>query len=122
LFFFFANKRRIIKLMMQNPTTQSVSLYSLVRNLLWRASSDFRTIGEQLKSETNERKKQLLHEYFIKTREQFVRLLVLIRWSKKISAIDQCKNVISSLQGQTSAFEQSANALFFADRIIKVAR
>lgn len=108
---------------MQQPSTvPTISLYSIVQHLIFKSHLSLKKLAEELSTSPNDRKKQLLHDYFQKTREYFIRLLVLIRWSQKIQNVDKCKNIISTLDGQLSAFQLSADTLFGTDQTIKMLR
>ena len=40
---------------------------------------------------TDKERKQLLYEWFLRTRASFVRLLVLLRWARTVPAINNCR-------------------------------
>ncbi|KAG2388327.1 hypothetical protein C9374_000491 [Naegleria lovaniensis] len=62
-------------------------------------------------------KKQILYQYFQETRERFIRLLVLLRWSKKSKkTLDKLNQVASSMEMKANAFDLAAFTLFFTSK------
>ncbi|KAJ3066738.1 Mediator of RNA polymerase II transcription subunit 14, partial [Quaeritorhiza haematococci] len=58
-----------------------------------------------------DRKKNILN-YSVFTRQQFIKLLVMVRWAKKAKDFQQCTNIHAFIDHQDFCFAKAADDLF----------
>ena len=75
------------------------------------------TLSSIHKKDDNDRKEKL-HQYLKRTRVQFIRLLVLLRWAKKLPDIHKSKDLFTFLQGQIDSMRDSADKLWTIHKFI----
>ncbi|EFC46992.1 predicted protein [Naegleria gruberi] len=74
--------------------------------------------NDQFEREASTRK-QILFQHFQETRERFIRLLVLLRWSKKSKkTLDKFNQVSSAMDLKVNSFDMASFTLFHAARIL----
>eukprot|EP01027_Heterolobosea_sp_BB2_P008892 GEZU01013180.1.p1 GENE.GEZU01013180.1~~GEZU01013180.1.p1 ORF type:complete len:937 (+),score=130.86 GEZU01013180.1:167-2977(+) len=101
-------------------TNQTVSLHTLVQQIVQRASSTITDdLRERLQDASPDEKKRQLWSYFVETREKFIRLLVALRWKEKLPHLQTCKALLEAVDTQSAAFESTANALYDTDSRIR---
>lgn len=99
-----------------------VPLSYLIDRLVTQSYSDFSTLLETLPSHTDQQRKQLLVDYVLHTRRQFLKLLVLTRWSAESDRIRKSINIIGFLSNQNHQLDASIQQLTQAVEGLKGAR
>ncbi|GAA6010337.1 hypothetical protein JCM11491_006274 [Sporobolomyces phaffii] len=92
-------------------TTDLVPLSYLIDRLVTQSYSDLSTLIETLPSHSDQQRKQLLVDYVLHTRRQFLKLLVLTRWSAESDRIRKSINIIGFLSNQNHQLDASITRL-----------
>lgn len=98
-------------------TTNYVPLSVLVSNLVYHVHSELQNALETLPSVSSDvvRKRRLL-DVIVKSRQEFVKLYVLIKWASVAKDVSQCIDVVAWLNGQQNCFANLVNVLFNMQR------
>ncbi|KXS19195.1 MED14-domain-containing protein [Gonapodya prolifera JEL478] len=80
----------------------SVPLKDLLSRLIHRTNSELRTLVETLPSKTDMDRKKELYRFVVATRQQFTKLLVLVRWCKRYAGPTQSMEDIFRFLGTQS--------------------
>ncbi|GAA5952945.1 hypothetical protein JCM3765_003014 [Sporobolomyces pararoseus] len=94
-----------------NVTTDLIPLSYLIDRLITQSYSDFMTLLETLSSSPDQQRKQSIIDYVLQTRRQFLKLLVITRWSKESDRIKKIYNLIGFLTDQNKVFETCVESL-----------
>lgn len=94
-----------------NVTNDLISLSYLIDRLITQSYSDLSTLLETLPSSTDQQRKQSLVDYVLQFRRQFLKLLVLTRWSKESEKVKKSFNLIGYLTDQNRGFDQTVDRL-----------
>ncbi|GAA5897842.1 uncharacterized protein JCM6883_000839 [Sporobolomyces salmoneus] len=103
-------------------TTDLVPLSYLIDRLVTQSYSDFSTLLETLPSHPDQQRKQLLVDYVLHTRRQFLKLLVLTRWSAESERIRKSINIIGFLSNQNHLVDETVTRLKETGEGLKGAR
>lgn len=104
-------------------TANYVSLYHITSNLVLNSYAGLQNVIETLPSVTSDlaRKRRLL-DYLVRTRQEFVKLYVLIKWSSVSEEVSKCIDAVSWLAGQQNCFANVINVLFGIERTLGEAK
>ena len=92
-------------------STDLVPLSYLIDRLITQSYSDLSTLLETLPSHSDQQRKQLLVDYVLHTRRQFLKLLVLTRWSAESDRIRKSINIIGFLSNQNHQLQGTIHGL-----------
>lgn len=92
-------------------TENYVSLSALVCRLTEAAYLDLTTLLDSLPTDSDVGKKRRLLDYCITTRQQFIKVMVLVMWYRQCTGISRCIDVVSFLDGQKHCFGNVVSAL-----------
>ncbi|GAA5880549.1 hypothetical protein JCM16303_005426 [Sporobolomyces ruberrimus] len=103
----------LAKLERELPTVTNdlIPLSYLIDRLVTQSYSDLTTLIETLPSHSDQQRKQLLVDYVLHTRRQFIKLLVLTRWSAESERIRKSINIIGFLSNQNHQIDTSIQQL-----------
>ncbi|KAA8897719.1 hypothetical protein TRICI_006682 [Trichomonascus ciferrii] len=104
-------------------TANYVSLYHVTSNLVLNSYAGLQNVIETLPSVTSDlaRKRRVL-DYLVRTRQEFVKLYVLIKWSTVSEEVSKCIDAVSWLSGQQNCFANVINVLFGIERTLGEAK
>ncbi|GAA5935454.1 Rgr1p [Sporobolomyces koalae] len=91
--------------------TDLIPLSYLIDRLVTQSFSDLSTLLETLPSHSDQQRKQLLVDYVLHTRRQFLKLLVLTRWSAESDRIRKSMNIIGFLADQNHQLDETIHGL-----------
>lgn len=100
-------------------TDNYVSLYHITSNLVLNSYAGLQNVIETLPSVNSDlaRKRRLL-DYLVRTRQEFVKLYVLMKWSSSSQEVSKCIDAVSWLAGQSNCFSNVINVLFGIERTL----
>ncbi|KAJ3330491.1 Mediator of RNA polymerase II transcription subunit 14 [Blyttiomyces sp. JEL0837] len=105
------------------PVMESgIPLRDVIGILVQKAYAEFQTLTETLPNATDAERKKSILAYTTSTRQTFLKLLVLVRWSKSARMIQDVQNIMAVLDGQDSCFSVAADALVNIHNEMKGAR
>ncbi|KAG0228667.1 mediator complex subunit [Actinomortierella wolfii] len=98
----------------QLPTSLQgmVPLGLILHRMANEAFADLSNLSEILPSMTDPQRKLHMLEYALAKREQFIKLLVLVKWAKNAADIQQCQNIIGFLQQENEHFTRAVGGIF----------
>eukprot|EP01133_Synstelium_polycarpum_P003656 gene3656-4202_t len=95
----------------QQQPQKNISLSLVIHRLVEQSYNNLIALSERLPSANDfERKKQLV-EYLDGTRQKFLRLLVLLKWSNHVSTLTKANEIIELLNLEDSYFRDAADLL-----------
>ncbi|KAJ3186777.1 Mediator of RNA polymerase II transcription subunit 14, partial [Irineochytrium annulatum] len=89
-----------------------VLLQDIVERMIRRAHADLLNLAETLPSQGDLERKEALMKYSLTTRQQLIKLLVLLRWSKVAEDVQQVQNLHAFVDGQDMCFKAAADGLY----------
>ncbi|KAL0490016.1 hypothetical protein AKO1_009405 [Acrasis kona] len=90
-------------------------LYAITQYLVHSVDQELRHISEGTISNP-EQQKQVLHSHFQKTREKFLRLLTLVRWTQRHKkSFDSFNDIIINVDAKGQSMLNTTNGLFNVD-------
>ncbi|KAG0087513.1 mediator complex subunit [Podila epicladia] len=89
-----------------------VSLGAIIHRMTNEAFADLSNTSEILSSMQDPQKKHTLLDFTLSKREQFIKLLVLTKWAKSATKVQQCQNIIGFLQHENELFARAVGGLF----------
>lgn len=90
-------------------------LYAITQYLVHSVDQELRHISEGAISNP-EQQKQVLHSHFQKTREKFLRLLTLVRWTQRHKkSFDSFNDIIVNVDAKGQSMLNTTNGLFNVD-------
>ncbi|KAI9233711.1 MAG: mediator complex subunit MED14-domain-containing protein [Podila humilis] len=89
-----------------------VSLGAIIHRMTNEAFADLSNTSEILPSMADPQKKHTLLDFTLSKREQFIKLLVLTKWAKSATKVQQCQNIIGFLQHENELFARAVGGLF----------
>ncbi|KAG0349716.1 mediator complex subunit [Podila minutissima] len=89
-----------------------VSLGAIIHRMTNEAFADLSNTSEILPSMHDPQKKHTLLDFTLSKREQFIKLLVLTKWAKSATKVQQCQNIIGFLQHENELFARAVGGLF----------
>ena len=112
------------ELLQELPVEQSdlIPLAALVERLSNNAYQTLQSLSDTTSSLSNDAKKAKIFATAMDLRKQFVKLLVLVRWSKDVELLNKARNVIALLVDQQWAHEDVFSGLTQARKILPNAR
>eukprot|EP01080_Neovahlkampfia_damariscottae_P001413 gene1413-12033_t len=102
-----------------NTSNATVSLYSLVQHLTHNSYKTLKNFTETLDNHDVHERKKYLKEYFNQYKEKYVRLLIVIRWCKKMQKVDDLKFLQDEIISKHQAIQEAANRLYGIDGLIR---
>ncbi|KAF9427883.1 mediator complex subunit [Podila epigama] len=99
-----------------------VSLGAIIHRMSNEAFADLSNLSEILPSMTDVQRKRQILDYALSKREQFIKLLVLTKWAKSATKVQQCQNIIGFLQHENELFSRAVGGLFETYRTFARAR
>ncbi|EGG19413.1 putative mediator complex subunit 14 [Cavenderia fasciculata] len=91
--------------------TTTISLSVVIHRLVEQSYNNLMSLTERLPKESDiERKKQLV-DYLDATREKFLKLLVLLKWSQHVSTLTKANEIIEMLNKEDNYFRDAADHL-----------
>ncbi|ORX86392.1 MED14-domain-containing protein [Basidiobolus meristosporus CBS 931.73] len=97
---------------MEQVMHNMVPLRLIIERLVNQAYADLQNLTEVLPGMPIVERKRAILEYSLNTRQQFVKLLVLVKWAVNADKVQQCQNIIGFLQKQNEAFARTVDALY----------
>ncbi|KAI9317591.1 mediator complex subunit MED14-domain-containing protein [Dichotomocladium elegans] len=88
-----------------------VSLRELIGKMIRKATADLYTLTDTLPSRGDVEKKREILNYLTFVRNQMLKLLVLVKWSKNAEEIQMCQNVMAFLANQNQFFHDATHYL-----------
>ena len=112
------------ELLQELPLEQSdlIPLVALVERLSNNAYQTLQSLGDTLPSLSSDAKKAKVFSTAMELRKQFIKLLVLVRWSKDVELLNKARNVIALLVDQQWAHEDVFSGVTQARKILPNAR
>jgi len=112
------------KLLAELPLEQTdlLPLAALVERLANNAYQTLQSLGEVLPSFPNDVRKAKIFSTALELRKQFIKLLVIVRWSKDAEQLNRARNVVALLVDQQWAHEDVFSGLTQARKILPNAR
>lgn len=98
-------------LMEQNTLGQMIPLTTQIDFMLQRTYHDLGKLAELLPQKTDLERKIEISAFLRKTKQMFVRLLALVKWTNSANKVDKCGKILSFLQNQQMIFIETANCL-----------
>jgi len=106
-----------------NQQLPPLPFHNFVQHVVYKNSSELKNYVEKMESMQLEAKKKLLKDHFTRSREQFMRMLALVRWTReRLELLEESKEKSSLIQGQMLSFAKSADMLYFMDDALKSLR
>ncbi|KAK9768170.1 mediator complex subunit [Basidiobolus ranarum] len=97
---------------MEQVMHNMVPLRLIIERLVNQAYADLQNLTEVLPGMPTIERKRAILEYSLNTRQQFIKLLVLVKWAVNADKVQQCQNIIGFLQKQNEAFSRTVDALY----------
>jgi len=93
------------------PMSGTISLSNLIDLIIQRTYHELTVLSELLPRKTDMERKIEILQFANRTRQLFVRLLALIRWTNSASKVDKCARISSFLNTQQYLFVETADML-----------
>eukprot|EP00029_Vermamoeba_vermiformis_P007089 TRINITY_DN2963_c0_g1_i1.p1 TRINITY_DN2963_c0_g1~~TRINITY_DN2963_c0_g1_i1.p1 ORF type:complete len:1244 (+),score=324.46 TRINITY_DN2963_c0_g1_i1:85-3816(+) len=97
----------------QQIATKPLSI--IIHQLIEKSYEELRNLSDGFSHKPDGEKKMALIKYFKKTRIQFIRLLVLVKWAGQMPTIQKCWDLLTFLEQQATNFREAADQLFFLE-------
>ena len=112
------------ELLQELPLEQSdlLPLNALVERVSNNAYQTLQSLSDTLPSLSNDAKKAKVFATAMDLRKQFIKLLVLVRWSKDVELLNKTRNIIALLVDQQWAHEDVFSGLTQVRKILPNAR
>ncbi|KAI9273703.1 mediator complex subunit MED14-domain-containing protein [Sporodiniella umbellata] len=88
-----------------------IPLKSLIGKLIHKSYADLMTLTDTLPSMSDVEKKRQILNYTTFVRKQFLKLLVLVKWSDCADDIQMCQNIMAYLANQNKTFQDTVDYL-----------
>jgi hypothetical protein len=101
----------------------SYGLYAITQYLVYSVDHELKQIAENLPHMDSNTRKQTLHSHFYKTREKFLRLLTLVRWTQRHKrSFNRFEDIIFEMEIKGNGMLNTTNKLFDVDKKLRIAR
>eukprot|EP01132_Coremiostelium_polycephalum_P003632 gene3632-4523_t len=95
----------------QQQPKHSISLSMVIHRLVEQSYNQLLSLTERLPNENDLERKKSIVEYLDSTREKFLRLLVLMKWSEHVPTLAKANEIMRFLELEDSYFRDAADML-----------
>ncbi|KAI9359223.1 mediator complex subunit MED14-domain-containing protein [Zopfochytrium polystomum] len=99
-----------------------VPVREVIGRMIQQSYAELQTMVETLPNTDDMERKATILKYSTRTRQQFIKLLVLVRWSKNAESIQKLQDIIAFLDHQDNCFRDAADFLAIIHEETKRAR
>ncbi|KYQ92350.1 putative mediator complex subunit 14 [Tieghemostelium lacteum] len=94
-----------------DPNNNNVSLSLVIHRLVENSYNNLLSLTEKLPNHNDQDRKKAIIDYLDSTREKFLRLLVLMKWSDHVSTLTKANQIMHLLNQEDSYFRDTADEL-----------